>query len=114
MPVASDKSGIICSEEKLEIKLEIIIKLENIIIFLVQVNDIPQNLMDKFLKEHYTACEMGDQHHAGNQLQWDYISSLFFTGTILTTIGNYSGMLIGFEISIFCKWSYLKLSNHYS
>jgi hypothetical protein len=45
--------------------------------------------MGKFLDKHYEMCERGDHNHEGNNVQWDYISSLFFTGTILTTIGNY-------------------------
>ncbi|XP_063678702.1 uncharacterized protein LOC134814493 isoform X6 [Bolinopsis microptera] len=50
-------------------------------------NSIPQEKMDKFLHKHYEMCEMGDHNHEGNNIQWDYVSSLFFTGTILTTIG---------------------------
>ena len=52
-----------------------------------QKHKIPDTLMTTFLEEHYKACEMGDHGHENNNIQWDYISSLFFTGTILTTIG---------------------------
>lgn len=54
---------------------------------ILQENNISDKLMETFLKEHYHMCEMGDHDHVNNNVQWDYISSLFFTGTILTTIG---------------------------
>lgn len=50
-------------------------------------NKIPEDQMGRFLMKHYEMCEMGDHNHEANNVQWDYISSLFFTGTILTTIG---------------------------
>eukprot|EP00116_Pleurobrachia_bachei_P002439 sb/3462701/ len=54
---------------------------------LFQKHKIPDTLMTTFLEEHWKACELGDHGHEDNNIQWDYISSLFFTGTILTTIG---------------------------
>ena len=53
---------------------------------LFQDNNVAEPLMEKFLGQHYEACEMGDHNHEHNNIQWDYMSSLFFTGTILTTV----------------------------
>ena len=44
--------------------------------------------MERFLTAHYTACAAGDSNQQ-SPIQWDFMSSFFFTGTILTTIGEY-------------------------
>ena len=40
----------------------------------------------QFLAGHYNACRLGDTGH--HHKQWDYSSSLFFAGTVVTTIGE--------------------------
>ena len=58
-------------------------------------NEISEEMMNKFLLKHYDMCEQGDHNHEDNNVQWDYISSLFFTGTILTTIGLFIELMLG-------------------